>query len=82
MFGKRASLVAFNHCFANFRTEKWIFAIAFWVLSVERVLLMGSGYSEETLPWVYTVRLLAFLLILGAIVDKNRKGPSQPRDDV
>ena len=49
-----------------------IFAVAFWVLMVERLLLVGGNFGRETLPYVYSVRLLAYLLIIVAVVDKNR----------
>ncbi len=48
-----------------------IFAIAFWVLLVNRV------FQEEVRSLLfYTVRLVAFLLILLAILDKNRSNRS------
>lgn len=53
-----------------------LFAIAFWVLMCERALLVGTGADTELLPYIYTVRLAAFLLIIAAVVDKNRKHTS------
>ncbi len=50
-----------------------IFATAFWVLMIERLLLVSARSSAEVSPYIYTVRLVAFLLIILAIVDKNRK---------
>jgi hypothetical protein len=50
-----------------------IFAMAFWVLTLERLLLLLIDPKDELRPYVYTVRLFAFLLILTAIIDKNRK---------
>jgi peptidoglycan/LPS O-acetylase OafA/YrhL len=50
-----------------------IFALAFWVLMCERLLLVIINPATEGFPYIYSVRLLAFLLILGAIIDKNRK---------
>jgi hypothetical protein len=50
-----------------------IFAIAFWLLMLERFCLMAIGRASEVSPFVYTIRLAAFLLIIFAIVDKNRK---------
>jgi hypothetical protein len=47
-----------------------IFAMAFWLLCLTRLALAISK-SEET-TYVYWVRLAAFVLILLAIVDKNR----------
>jgi hypothetical protein len=50
-----------------------IFAMAFWALALERVLLLIVDPTHEFRSYVYTVRLFAFLLILLAILDKNRK---------
>ena len=48
-----------------------MFAIAFAVLGTNRLLLTYLGEGEAR-TGLYLVRLLAFLFILGAIVDKNR----------
>lgn len=50
-----------------------LFATAFWVLMGERLLLVLSGTETDTLPYIYSVRLVAFLLIILGIADKNRK---------
>jgi hypothetical protein len=47
-----------------------IFAVAFWVFAVNRVLLLVL--DDEAEIWVYVSRAAAFLLIILAIVDKNR----------
>ena len=49
------------------------FAVAFWALGANWALLVGRHPSDEYLPYFYLLRLLAFLLILAAIVDKNRR---------
>ncbi len=50
-----------------------IFAGAFWMLAVQRFLLVAlEQTSSSDDVWLYGVRLLAFVLILVAIVDKNR----------
>lgn len=49
-----------------------IFAIAFWILGIQRVALVLSRHMAETGTGLYLLRLFAFLLILGAIIDKNR----------
>jgi hypothetical protein len=51
-----------------------IFAGAFWLLAVQRALLMLTAAPDggEGAVWLYALRLLAFLLILAAIIDKNR----------
>ncbi len=49
------------------------FALGFWLLAAQRVTLaMLSHYTQDELVWLYAVRLGAFLLILGGILDKNR----------
>jgi hypothetical protein len=50
------------------------FAVAFWILACERLLLaLVRVSSESQVSWVYLMRLVAFLLILFAVTDKNRK---------
>lgn len=48
------------------------FALAFWLLAIERLLLILINLDYEMRPYIYTVRLVAFLFILFAILDKNR----------
>ncbi|HEY7613921.1 MAG TPA: DUF5985 family protein [Gemmatimonadales bacterium] len=55
-----------------------IFAGAFWILGVQRLALAFMGNMVEDDTGLYLVRLFAFLLILGAIVDKNRSSPRPP----
>jgi magnesium-transporting ATPase (P-type) len=58
-----------------------LFAIACWLVAVERVvaLFIDSaleplwGTSSESLFWVYLVRLFAFIAIAIAIYEKNRR---------
>jgi hypothetical protein len=54
-----------------------IFAGAFWLLGIQRLVLAFTRDMIEDDTGLYLVRLFAFLLILGAIVDKNRS-TSQP----
>jgi hypothetical protein len=49
-----------------------IFGCAFWMLMFERFILLVTDPANEIRPYIYTVRLIAFLLILLAIIDKNR----------
>jgi hypothetical protein len=49
-----------------------IFAAAFWLLAVQRFLLVLLENTPRDDVWLYALRLLAFVLILIAIVDKNR----------
>ena len=55
-----------------------IFAGAFWILGLQRLALTFSRDMVEDDTGLYLVRLFAFLLILGAIVDKNRSAQSPP----
>lgn len=48
-----------------------IFAGAFCMLGLQRMLLVLADEPGNEI-WLYGLRLLAFLLILAAIVDKNR----------
>ena len=50
-----------------------IFALAFWVLTLERVVLICLTEVKEFHPYIYLIRLFAFLLIISAVIDKNRK---------
>ena len=49
-----------------------VFALAFAVFAVNRLVLTVLDSDDESRDWVYVARLAAFLLILAAIVDKNR----------
>ncbi|CAN5729785.1 hypothetical protein BH23GEM6_BH23GEM6_21620 [soil metagenome] len=53
-----------------------IFGIAFWILAVQRGLLSAMAGDPDTHVYVYGIRLLAFVLIIAAILDKNRKQSS------
>jgi uncharacterized membrane protein YcjF (UPF0283 family) len=48
-----------------------IFALAFWLLGVNW-LALAFTQQDEVKTIYYAVRLLAFVLILYAIIDKNR----------
>lgn len=49
------------------------FAIAFAILAAQRVALALIPSSDRSDIIIYGLRLLAFVLILVAIADKNRK---------
>jgi hypothetical protein len=51
-----------------------LFAVAFWLLTLNWVVLAFANVAAESQYRVYLIRLLAFLLIGLAIVDKNRRG--------
>jgi hypothetical protein len=48
------------------------FACAFFILAAQRLALAFATDSSEGTVFLYLVRLLAFVLILIAIIDKNR----------
>jgi hypothetical protein len=47
------------------------FGAAFWVLSLNWIVLAITSPPEETRHLFYVTRLVAFLLIIAAIIDKN-----------
>jgi uncharacterized membrane protein HdeD (DUF308 family) len=49
------------------------FALAFFIAGVNRTVMMFYPHPNEASPWVYLVRSFAFLLIVAAIVQKNRR---------
>lgn len=49
------------------------FAIGFWLLGASYALLGVVNPSAENRPYVYALRLIAFVLIISGIVDKNRQ---------
>ncbi len=49
------------------------FAIAFWLFAVNQALIGVFGGGAETQMAFYVPRLLGFLLIIFAIIRKNRK---------
>jgi hypothetical protein len=58
------------------RTRDRLFAMfgaAFWMLAVNRMVLASLHEESEFRTPVYAVRLAAFVLILIAIIDKNRE---------
>ena len=59
------------------------FAAAFALLALNQILAAFLGASDELTPYTYILRVLGFVLILLAIVDKNvsNRGsrPPQPR---
>lgn len=48
------------------------FGAAFWILSAHWIALALVGAVDETRHVFYAVRLVGFLLVLVAIIDKNR----------
>jgi hypothetical protein len=52
------------------------FALAFTLLGINSGGLIALAADDERRYYLYLVRLFSFLLILYAIWDKNRAGPS------
>ena len=49
-----------------------LFGAAFWLLSLSWVLLALTSPMEEARPYIYALRLVAFILIIAAMIVKNR----------
>ena len=49
-----------------------IFAISFWLLGLTRLALALMIEPSENRHYLYILRFVAFVLILVAIIDKNR----------
>ena len=54
-----------------------IFALAFAIFAVNRLILSILDETDEGRTYVYLVRLAAFVLILLAIIDKNRSAEAR-----
>lgn len=54
-----------------------IFGLGFWLLALQRLLLALLADQPGPHLFLYLIRLLAFVLIIVAIVDKNR-APARP----
>jgi hypothetical protein len=50
-----------------------LFAIAFWAMAVNWIGLAATSAQNEARTYFYLVRFAAFVLILVAVVDKNRR---------
>jgi peptidoglycan/LPS O-acetylase OafA/YrhL len=59
-----------------------IFAVAFLLLAANRIALVAFHADAEHQHYLYLLRLVAYTLIIAAIVDKNRprraRGGAQP----
>jgi Family of unknown function (DUF5985) len=47
------------------------FAIAFFLLALNQALAQWLGAADERVGYTYLLRVIGFVLILAAIVDKN-----------
>lgn len=50
-----------------------LFALAFWIEGAHRIASYQWFGTDEATPLHYLVRILAYGLIIAAIVDKNRR---------
>ena len=57
------------------------FAAAFVLLAVNQALAAFLGASDELTPYTYLLRILGFVLILYAIIDKNVSSGRRPRQE-
>jgi hypothetical protein len=49
------------------------FAVSFWLQALQRLLLATLTRGSENEVYAYLVRFLAYLVLLIAIVDRNRR---------
>jgi hypothetical protein len=49
------------------------FGAAFLLMAMSWGLLAFTSPTDETRPYVYAIRLLGFLLLIFAMIDKNRR---------
>ena len=49
------------------------FALAFWLMAGSWLASAAATPTDDSRPYIYAVRLLAFLLIIIAMVDKSRQ---------
>jgi hypothetical protein len=54
-----------------------IFAVAFWLLGVQWTAVSATRAIFDTQYYLYLIRLLAFVLIAVAILDKNRSSKTR-----
>ena len=57
------------------------FAAAFVLLALNQALAAFLGAGDELTPYTYLLRVLGFVLILYAIIDKNLSSSRRPRQE-
>ncbi len=73
VFGDLVVMLLFLRSWRDTRDRLFaIFGAAFALMAVQRVLLAVTGDLLENVAYLYVLRLLAFAVILWAIIDKNR----------
>lgn len=55
------------------------FAVAFIIEGASRIIRSLVSFPDEQEPLFYLIRLVVFLVIIFAILDKNRVGGERPR---
>ena len=81
MIASAACAVAFAGFWRRTRDRLFAwFAIAFAGLALHRLLLTLSDPGDEHRTYLYVLRLVCFLVILVAIIDKNRARPTPAQD--
>lgn len=77
-----ASLVAGLFFFRFWRSSGdrffLFFALSFWIEGLNRFALYSLAGLDDNSPIYYAIRLVAYGLILAAIIDKNRKSRTKP----
>ena len=80
-----ASLIAGLFFFRFWRTSGdrffLFFALSFWIEGAQRFVVFQIVGNDEASPLYYLPRLVAYGLIIAAIVDKNRKASPPVRRD-
>lgn len=67
------AIVFFVRCWRDSRDPLFLrFATAFLILGVERIALIIIQVEREANSFVYILRLIAFSLVIWALIDKNR----------
>ncbi|TAK83479.1 MAG: hypothetical protein EPO20_17690 [Betaproteobacteria bacterium] len=58
-----------------------VFALGFFLLALNQALAQWLGAADERVGYAYLLRVIGFVIILAAIVDKNlaRGGPGRLR---
>lgn len=65
----------FARFYAKTRDRLFImFSIAFFLLGFERVAISSLDINNERVSLVTLIRLFSLVMILAAIIDKNRRG--------
>lgn len=49
------------------------FAGAFWLLALNWLILAVANPPDEARHWVYAMRIVAFLVLIAGILDKNKE---------